>query len=57
MSKPTEIVFYSAALDLKKFPINFEVPVSVTGAATKVYIYIGEEGKSPNLYKVINVYG
>ena len=57
MSKPTEIVFYSAALDLKKFPINFEVPVSVTGAPTKVYIYVGEEGKSPNLYKVMNVYG
>ena len=57
MSKPTEIVFYSAALDLKKFPISFEVPVSVTGAPTKLYIYIGEVGTSPYLYKVINVYG
>jgi len=53
----TKPVFSSANLDLKKFPIKFEVPVSVTGAPTKVYIYIGEEGTSPNLYKVINVYG
>lgn len=57
MSKPAEIVFNSPALDLKKFPISFDVPVSITGAPTKVYIYIGEEGTSPYLYKVINVYG
>ena len=57
MNKPAEIVFMSPSLDLHKFPIKYSVPLSVTGAPTKVSIYIGEKGTMPKLYKVINVYG
>lgn len=57
MSRPAEIVYMSSELDLQKFPIRFNVPLSVTGAPTKVYVYLAEAGKVPTLYKVINVYG
>lgn len=57
MNKPAQTVYTSSDLDLQKFPIKFEVPLSVTGAPTKVYIYLGEAGEIPTLYKVINVYG
>lgn len=57
MNNSRKIVYMSPSLDLLKFPIKYQVPLSLTGAPTKVYIYIGEVGESPSLYKVINVYG
>ena len=57
MNNTRRIVYMSPSLDLLKFPIKYEVPLSLTGAPTKVYIYIGEVGESPSLHKVINVYG
>lgn len=56
-NKPAEVVFMDPALKTEKFPLEYEVPVSLNGAPTKVSIYIGEQGGTPWLYKVIKIYG
>ena len=39
-----------------QFPLEYEIPMSLNQAPTKVYIYIGEVGGDTKLYKAINVY-
>lgn len=56
-SQTAAIVYMQAAVEKDKFPIEYNVPLSLNNAPTKVYIYIGEVGGSMKLYKVINVYG
>ncbi len=54
---PAEIVYMDPAVPVNKFPVEFDVPMSLNGAPTKVFIYIGEQGGTPKLYKTMNVYG
>lgn len=56
-NKPAEVVYMDPAFKIEKFPLEYEVPVSLNGAPTTVSIYIGEQGGTPWLYKVMKVYG
>lgn len=56
-SKRAEIVYMQPVIERDKFPIEYQVPVAVNGAPTKVSIYFGEVGGTMKLYKTIYVYG
>lgn len=56
-NKAAEVVHMEPSVPADKFPLEYQIPVSLNKAPTKVYIYIGEVGGDMKLYKIINVYG
>ena len=56
-NRAAEIVYMGPSVPSDKFPLEYEIPMSLNKAPTKVYIYIGEVGGDTKLYKVINVHG
>ena len=55
-NQTAEVVHLAPNVSADQFPLEYEIPMSLNQAPTKVYIYIGEVGGDTKLYKAINVY-
>lgn len=55
-NQTAEVVHMAPNVSADQFPLEYEIPMSLNQAPTKVYIYIGEVGGDTKLYKAINVY-